>query len=66
MKRRTLRLYNPLVVVPGVPFNCLDIFRRMFADGISALAIRNTLVFSVVVERVCRLPRLDPAVRART
>jgi raffinose/stachyose/melibiose transport system permease protein len=77
MRRRTLRLYNPLLVapgfalylvfflvpaaigfwfaftswnmyVPGVPFNGLANFRRMFADSISALAIRNTLIFSVV------------------
>jgi raffinose/stachyose/melibiose transport system permease protein len=34
--------------LPGASFNGLDNFRRMFTDKISALAIRNTLVFSVV------------------
>ncbi len=34
--------------LPGVSFNGLENFKRMFTDKISALAIRNTLVFSVV------------------
>ena len=34
--------------LPGITFNGLENFRRMFTDRISALAIRNTLVFSVV------------------